>query len=243
MVHPSSPPISALWHELSASVSNLGSYLGGLANPSLRIGVTGLSRAGKTVFITGMVHALITRGRLPAFQAMAQGRIADARLVAHPDDALPRFAYEDHLATLTAPERQWPASTRQISALRLELDYQSRRSSFGGLFGPAGMLGGGESRLTLDIVDYPGEWLLDLPLLAKSYAEWSRETFEKAVKGVRKPLFAAYLDAAGLVDARAAASEGRDQGAGRALHRRAARLPRGGARVVCAGAGTLPDAG
>ena len=30
--------------------------------------------------------------------------------------------------------------------------------------------------LTLDIVDYPGEWLLDLPLLGKSYEQWSAET-------------------------------------------------------------------
>src|SRR5690606_28517951 len=30
--------------------------------------------------------------------------------------------------------------------------------------------------LTLDIVDYPGEWLLDLPLLDRSYEEWSAET-------------------------------------------------------------------
>jgi uncharacterized protein len=27
--------------------------------------------------------------------------------------------------------------------------------------------------LNLDIVDYPGEWLLDLPLLSLSFAEWS----------------------------------------------------------------------
>ena len=31
-------------------------------------------------------------------------------------------------------------------------------------------------RLTLDLVDYPGEWLLDLPLLSKSYEQWSAES-------------------------------------------------------------------
>ncbi len=30
----------------------------GFVSPSLRLGVTGLSRAGKTVFITALVHAL-----------------------------------------------------------------------------------------------------------------------------------------------------------------------------------------
>jgi predicted YcjX-like family ATPase len=35
---------------------------------------------------------------------------------------------------------------------------------------------GSDQTLTLDIVDYPGEWLLDLPLLDKSYEQWSAES-------------------------------------------------------------------
>ena len=30
--------------------------------------------------------------------------------------------------------------------------------------------------LTLDITDYPGEWLLDLPMLKQTYAQWSKQT-------------------------------------------------------------------
>ncbi|RWD97450.1 MAG: YcjX family protein, partial [Mesorhizobium sp.] len=41
----------------------------GLFSPSLRLGVTGLSRAGKTVFISALVHNLIHGGRLPLFEA------------------------------------------------------------------------------------------------------------------------------------------------------------------------------
>ena len=37
--------------------------------------------------------------------------------------SVPRFAYEDHVAALTAKERRWPESTRRISQLRLTLDY------------------------------------------------------------------------------------------------------------------------
>ena len=175
--------------------------------PALRIGVTGLSRAGKTVFITGLVHALVSGARLPAFRARAEGRIASARVVPHPDDALPRFAYEDHLATLTGPDRAWPHSTRQISALSVELAYQSRRAWLGGLIGPGGFISTGEQSLRLDLVDYPGEWLLDLPLLAKSYAEWSAETLEKAGKGIREPLFAPFRAALASLDASAPAEE------------------------------------
>ena len=42
-------------------------------NPTLRLGVTGLSRAGKTVFISALVHNLIHGGRLPVFDAQQAG--------------------------------------------------------------------------------------------------------------------------------------------------------------------------
>lgn len=132
-----------------------------LFNPTVRLGVTGLSRAGKTVFITALVHSLTRGGRFPIFESLATGRIARARLSPQPDDAVPRFAYEAHLRTLIE-QRQWPHSTTDISELRLAIDYQREN--------------GAERTLTLDIVDYPGEWLLDLPLLAKSYEQWSAES-------------------------------------------------------------------
>ncbi len=204
MVERLSPPEPTFLESLRHATAGLGQAFG---TPSLRIGVTGLSRAGKTVFITGLVHALVSRGKLPAFSAAAEGRISEARLVPHPDDALPRFAYEDHLASLTGPDRNWPNSTRQISALSVELAYQSRKAWLGGLIGPSGLIGTGASRMRLDIVDYPGEWLLDLPLLSMDYAQWSAETLAKARQGIREPLFAAYRAALADLDPAADASE------------------------------------
>src|SRR5687768_8799585 len=96
-----------------------------LLHPTVRLGVTGLSRAGKTVFITALVHGLVRGGRFPVFGALAEGRIARARLAPQPDDAVPRFDYESHLRALLE-ERRWPESTRQVSELRLILDYQAR---------------------------------------------------------------------------------------------------------------------
>ncbi len=146
-----------------------------LINPTIRLGVTGLSRAGKTVFITALVHGLIRGGRFPVFEALSGGRVARAQLAPQPDDAVPRFDYEHHVRALSA-ERRWPDSTRQISELRLLIDYQSRN--------------GATRTLTLDIVDYPGEWLLDLPLLAKSYEQWSAESLILSRQGPRAPLAA-----------------------------------------------------
>ncbi len=149
-----------------------------MTGTGLRLGVTGLSRAGKTVFISALVHNLTRGGRLPVFRVMAEGRLARATLQPQPDDAVPRFAYEDHLAALTV-DRCWPDSTRQVSELRLILEFERK-----------GLWRSGPATFTVDIVDYPGEWLLDLPLLGKSYAQWSRETLEASAAAARASLAA-----------------------------------------------------
>ena len=48
----------------------------------------------------------------------------------------------------------------------------------------------GPASLALDIVDYPGEWLLDLALLDAGYAEWSRQTIEASRKRDRAAMAA-----------------------------------------------------
>jgi len=147
--------------ELGIALANLADTATGAFTPTLRLGVTGLSRAGKTIFITALVHNLLTGGRLPGFTPLAEGRLIGARLAEYPDATIPRFAYEQHLATLTSKNPTWPEGTRRISQLRLVLKYQSA-IWYSGLAGP--------STLNLDIVDYPGEWLLDLPLPGLGFA-------------------------------------------------------------------------
>ena len=148
----------------------------GMVNPTLRLGVTGLSKSGKTVFITALVHALTKGTRLPIFEAHSQGRITRGYLEPQPDDELPRFSYEDHLARLTADDRTWPDSTRRVSQLRLTLEYEPR-----GLIARNFQSG----KLHIDIVDYPGEWLLDLPLMNMTYRQWSEATIAASRKEPR----------------------------------------------------------
>lgn len=138
--------------------------------PVIRLGVTGLARSGKTVFITSLVANLLDRGRMPQLLAASEGRIEAAYLQPQPDDTVPRFDYETHLAALTGPTPHWPDSTRAISELRLSLRVR-----------PSGLLAGlqGPRTVHLDIVDYPGEWLLDLGLLDKSYAAWSADVLAR----------------------------------------------------------------
>ncbi|MFD1158697.1 YcjX family GTP-binding protein [Roseovarius aestuarii] len=166
-----------------------------LFEPVIRLGVTGLARSGKTVFITSLVANLMDRARMPALLAAGDGRIQAAFLQPQPDYAVPRFDYETHLAALTADTPHWPDSTRAVSELRLSLRVQ-----------PGGLLSGlrGAQTVHLDIVDYPGEWLLDLALLNKSYATWASEALAR-IAG--RPEAAAYLAASNAAEVNAKLDE------------------------------------
>ncbi len=157
----------------------MASVSGAFVDPVIRLGVTGLSRAGKTVFITGLVANLLERGRMPQLRGAA--RIEAVHLQPQPDDTLPRFAFEDHLAAMTGNDPRWPQSTRAVSELRLSFR-----------LAPSGLLAGlsGPRRLHLDIVDYPGEWLLDLALMDKTYADWSETTLDRIA---RRPEAAGFM--------------------------------------------------
>ncbi len=190
---------TSLTDEAYIALTGLTDYASDIINPTLRLGVTGLSRAGKTVFITSLVHNLINGGKLPMFAPLANKRIKRAFLQPQPDDDVPRFSYEDHLASLMGKDdRKWPSSTNRISQLRLTIEYEPEgffaRNMTSGVF-------------NIDIVDYPGEWLLDLPLLDLTYEEWSAQTLEATKKKPRDVIAKPWLDHLATLDPNAAEDE------------------------------------
>ncbi|MEL6466992.1 MAG: YcjX family protein [Pseudomonadota bacterium] len=152
---------------------------------TIRLGVTGLARSGKTVFITSLVANLLDQGRMPHLLAAREGRIAAAYLQPQPDDTVPRFDYEGHIGALTGQPPHWPDSTRAISELRVSLRVK-----------PNGLLAGlqGPRTVHLDIIDYPGEWLLDLAVLDQSYDDWSATTLARLQNRETAAAFRAKLD-------------------------------------------------
>ncbi|MEL6452881.1 MAG: YcjX family protein [Pseudomonadota bacterium] len=166
-----------------------------MGTPTIRLGVTGLARSGKTVFITSLVANLLDRGRMPHLLAASEGRIAAAYLQPQPDDTVPRFDYEAHMTALTGQPPRWPDSTRAVSELRVSLRVK-----------PNGLLAGlqGPRTVHLDIIDYPGEWLLDLGLLDQSYDDWSATTLARARA---RPAGQAYTAAASATDGSASLDE------------------------------------
>ena len=190
--------LTGIINETRNAAGGVRDFAAGMVSPTLRIGVTGLSRAGKTVFITALVHALLHGGRLPLFASLTQGRINRVYLEPQPDDDVPRFAYEDHVEALTGGDRHWPNSTRRLSQLRLTIEYEA-----------TGLIARNlqRSRLHVDIVDYPGEWLLDLPLMHQSYAQWSAATLAANTREPRRMLARKWLAHLATLDPSAPASE------------------------------------
>jgi predicted YcjX-like family ATPase len=137
---------------------------------TVRIGVTGLARAGKTALLTSLAANLLAAGAgvatLPALTARLAGRQFRVAVAPAGVEGLPRFDYAAHLAALAADPPHWPARTGAVSLLALDLDI--------GWSGFAANLP--VRRVRLELLDYPGEWLLDLPLLAQDFSQWSAAT-------------------------------------------------------------------
>ena len=177
-------PLSKLTSSALDLWQSASGYVTDFTAPTIRLGVTGLARSGKTVFITALIRNILEGGRLPFFTPAAQGRILRAYLEPQPDDEVPRFGYEDHLAQLVTEPPLWPVSTNSVSQLRVTIEYEThsllRRSI-------------GSNLLHIDIVDYPGEWLIDLPLLDMSYDAWARDALALARQSARAKHAAAFL--------------------------------------------------
>jgi len=163
---------------------------------TVRLAVTGLSQSGKTAFITSLVYNLLGAvgrpARLPFLRAAADRRILAARFIETEDAAVSQFPLRNMVAALAADPPHWPQSTTDLRRARLSLLF-----SPAGLFGrgnPIGRAAGSVAELRLEILDYPGEWLLDLPLLRQSFGDWSRATLALARRGVRAQLSRDWLD-------------------------------------------------
>ena len=118
---------------------------------------------------------------MPLLKAVAEGRLVAARISEGKSRHGARFPYEQNIEQMAASPANWPPRTVDISEIAIDIH-----------FIPTGIAGfllsrlaGGVATLKLTVIDYPGEWLLDLPLLAQSYADWSRATLQLCRRGIR----------------------------------------------------------
>lgn len=175
------------------------------ADNHIRLAVTGLSGAGKTAFITGLVNQLLHSGAvgrqnaLPLWQVARDERLYGVKRTMQPDMTIASFDYEGAMAVLSSDEPHWPQSTKNISELRLAIRYQPRKGLRAKFTDSA--------ILYLDIVDYPGEWLLDLSMLKLSYQQWSKKQFSRASILALSQYYQPFISACAAIELSAVADE------------------------------------
>ncbi len=182
--------LAELWDEIGLAADRL-------RDRHLRLAVTGLRRSGKTIFITSLVHHLLDGVGLPFLAAVHEGRYLGARL--RPPGPGAAFPYAEFHAELSGDPPRWPKATERLATLRLELAFRTR-----------GMILARVSpiqHLTLEIIDYPGEWLLDLPLLERDFAAFSGDALQLAETPARRDAAAPWRERLASLDLAAPADE------------------------------------
>jgi len=169
----------------------------------LTIGVTGLSRAGKTVFIGALAQALLTadfwtsrrgQGPLAQFSPFENRVFKSARIRDDIHSHLPQFPFRPVRNNLTGHDTKWPEPTEGISRLVIDLIYRRQRNDW------LNKMIDSDKHLQIELVDYPGEWLADLPMLRQSFAEWSDDMLRLAEFGTRQEMSEQYLEALKEID-------------------------------------------
>ena len=93
---------------------------------TIRIGITGLARAGKTALLTSLAANLLAlsagRPALPAVSDRLRGRRLRVSIAPAEASSIPRFEVASHIAALAADPPQWPTRTTTVSLLALDVD-------------------------------------------------------------------------------------------------------------------------
>ena len=145
------------------------------------IGITGFSGSGKSTFITSLIHHLrySNESQLYGFIPARDNKILDVQIQPLPGCEL--FDYEKGIEALGSRPPQWPQPTSTLSGCTIEISYKRQDSISNRLLGDTGVF-------RIEIRDYPGEWLLDLPLLEQDYWSWCQDQIELSQQAVRSKL-------------------------------------------------------
>lgn len=146
---------------VAMSANELNTKVSGLKTRHTRIAVTGLSRSGKTVFITSLIDQ---------FKHLKTLKLKDKTITFKAEIKPPkvnqkRFNYIPY-AKLIKQEHVWPKGTDSITSTVIEVEI--KKSAWAG-----------NRKLEIELIDYPGEWILDIALLGTTYEVWSQKVLQQ----------------------------------------------------------------
>ncbi|GGF76821.1 YcjX family protein [Alteromonas lipolytica] len=131
-----------------------------------RFTITGLSRSGKSMLFTSLMTILKYRSE-EQYQCLPLLRYLPMDLVENmwvePLGELPEFPVDAHMAALERGD--WPPATEAVAGFQLTVRLRQTHQLKKYLL-PF-------TDIVFEFIDYPGEWLTDLPMLEKTYTQWS----------------------------------------------------------------------
>lgn len=148
------------------------------------IAITGLSRSGKSTLFTSLMAQLLQSMQaihrhhpLPLLHHLPIQRLQHLAFVDN-DAGVASFPYLQHFNQLA--QRRWPESTRAISGFAVRLAFARSQSWL-----PSWV---GDELHQLNLYDYPGEWLMDLPLIQQSFVDWSAQVMAQQLSEPQRSL-------------------------------------------------------
>jgi len=173
---------------VSESVQQVSTALERLNDHHICLGITGLSQSGKSTFVTSLIDQLVNykTSALPGFSPVLEKRLMDVTLLPSSNKNMSDFPYQNSIEGLKQKHPKWPNPTTDISGCVIELKLQKAKSSLS-LFSKESF------SLFIEIRDYPGEWLLDLPLRNMDYARWCGQCSAQFNREPRKQILGALL--------------------------------------------------
>ena len=131
-----------------------------------RFTITGLSRSGKSMLFTSLMTMLKFRSEgkydcLPLLEHLPMELVE--HMWVEPLEGFKLFPVEEHLAALH--QGQWPSPTEDVYGFKLvvRLKQTGRVKKYLLPY----------TDIVFEFIDYPGEWLTDLPLLNRTFNQWS----------------------------------------------------------------------
>lgn len=141
-----------------------------------RFTITGLSRSGKSMLFTSLITLLKSRSEeglacLPLLRYLPPSRVLDMHI--EPIEGYKPFPHLKNIAALEAGD--WPEATEEAYGFKLVVRLKQTASIKRHLMP--------HSDVVFEFIDYPGEWITDIPMLNKTYAHWSDSAWAQLSSG------------------------------------------------------------
>src|SRR5579863_1054195 len=152
-----------------------------MSRNAIHLGVTGLRRTGKTVFLTSLIYQLRERGsrELAAFGSRSI-ELLPAKFGS--TTGCGKFPFDTYVADLRIEPPTWPQPTETEYHAKLVIPFRENNARSTYRFLPRKVRNRLRTRngtIELCIHDYPGEFLLDVELGHMPFELWSRTTGQR----------------------------------------------------------------